>query len=158
MTSELYLAIDIGTGSVRAALVDRFGTVLHIASREHEQIVPAFGWSEQRPADWWAGVVHVVREAIGFIDGAAARIAAVCACGQNHGTVLIDKAGALTRAAAPLWNDKRTTDLVAAFKAASGRTPTSPKAAIRQRRPGPPSNFNGCATMTGAPTTPPLRC
>jgi xylulokinase len=117
MSSELYLAIDIGTGSVRAALVDGFGTVLHIASREHEQIVPAFGWSEQRPADWWAGVAHVVREAIGFIDGAAARIAAVCACGQNHGTVLIDKAGALTRTTAPLWNDKRTTDLVAAFEA-----------------------------------------
>ena len=117
MSSELYLTIDIGTGSVRAALVDRSGTVLHIASREHEQIVPAFGWSEQRPADWWAGVVHVVREAIGFIDGAAARIAVVCACGQNHGTVLIDKAGALTRTAAPLWNDKRTTDLVAAFEA-----------------------------------------
>jgi xylulokinase len=117
MGSDLYLTIDIGTGSVRAALVDGAGTVLHIASREHEQIVPAFGWSEQRPADWWAGVVHVVRAAIGFIDGAAARIAAVCACGQNHGTVLIDASGALTRAAAPLWNDKRTTGLVAAFEA-----------------------------------------
>jgi xylulokinase len=117
MSADLYLTIDIGTGSVRAALVDLSGTVLHIASREHEQIVPAFGWSEQRPEDWWTGVAHVVREAIGFIGGAAGRIAAVCACGQNHGTVLIDESGALTRTAAPLWNDKRTTDLVAAFEA-----------------------------------------
>jgi len=117
MSADLYLTIDIGTGSVRAALVDFSGNVLHIASREHEQIVPAFGWSEQRPEDWWNGVVHVVREAISFIDGAASRIAVVCACGQNHGTVLIDEAGTLTRSAAPLWNDKRTTGLVAAFEA-----------------------------------------
>jgi len=117
MSADLYLTIDIGTGSVRAALVDFSGNVLHIASREQEQIVPAFGWSEQRPEDWWNGVVHVVREAISFIDGAASRIAVVCACGQNHGTVLIDEAGTLTRSAAPLWNDKRTTGLVAAFEA-----------------------------------------
>jgi xylulokinase len=119
MSNDLYLAIDIGTGSVRAALVDGTGTVLHIASREHEQIVPAFGWSEQRPADWWQGVVQVVRAAIGFIDGAAGRITAVCACGQMHGTVLVDAAGAPTRETVPLWNDKRTTDLVAAFEAAN---------------------------------------
>jgi xylulokinase len=117
MSDDVYLTIDIGTGSVRAALVDSAGTLLHIASRAHEQIVPAYGWSEQRPLDWWAGVVQVVREAVGFIDGAAQRIAVVCACGQNHGTVLIDESGALTRAAAPLWNDKRTSGLVAEFEA-----------------------------------------
>ena len=51
---DLYLAIDVGTGSIRSALVDRCGAILALASREHEQIVPRFGWSEQRPADWWA--------------------------------------------------------------------------------------------------------
>jgi len=116
MSSDLYLTIDIGTGSVRAALVDGHGAVLHIASREHEQIVPAFGWSEQRPTDWWRGVAHVVREALDEVEGATGRIAAVCTCGQNLGTVLIDAAGELTRATAPLWNDKRTTKLVGAFE------------------------------------------
>lgn len=52
---DLYLAIDVGTGSLRAALVDRRGAILAMSNREHEQIVPQFGWSEQRPADWWAG-------------------------------------------------------------------------------------------------------
>lgn len=117
MSADLYLTIDIGTGSVRAALVDFSGAVLRIAGREHEQIVPAFGWFEQHPEDWWTGAAHLVREAIGFIGGAAGRIAVVCACGQNHGTVLIDEFGALTWSAAPLWNDKPTVDLVAAFEA-----------------------------------------
>ena len=35
-----------------------------------------------------------------------------------HGTVLVDAAGGLTRPTAPLWNDKRTVDLVAAFERA----------------------------------------
>ena len=45
MAQDLFLTIDVGTGSVRAALVNRRGKVLAIAAREHEQIVPQFGWS-----------------------------------------------------------------------------------------------------------------
>lgn len=112
-----YLAIDVGTGSVRAALVDSQGVIRSLAAREHEQIVPRYGWSEQRPADWWAGAVHAVREVLHSMPGAAANIAAVCACGQMHGTVLIDADGELTRETAPLWNDKRTLPQVAAFRA-----------------------------------------
>jgi xylulokinase len=118
MADELFLAIDVGTGSVRAALVDRRGRIKTIAAREHEQIVPQFGWSEQRPADWWAGVVAAIRELLSSEPDAAARIAAVCACGQMHGTVLVDDSGALARETTPLWNDKRTVGHVKAFEAA----------------------------------------
>lgn len=118
MTAPLVLAIDVGTGSARAALVDRAGEILAIRARAHEQIVPRFAWSEQRPADWWAGTVGAIRDVLADVAGAAERIAAVAACGQMHGTVLIDDAGALTRETAPLWNDKRTADHVAAFEAA----------------------------------------
>jgi len=133
MTRDLALSIDVGTGSARAALVDGDGRILAIAAKEHEQIVPQFGWSEQRPADWWAGVVQSVRTVLDRVEGARGRIAAVCACGQMHGTVLVDDTGALTRDTVPLWNDKRTLDLVAAFErdhapdsylAESGNPPT----------------------------------
>lgn len=112
---DLYLAIDVGTGGLRAALVDRSGHILAFAHREHEQIVPRFGWSEQRPADWWTGTQETIRAVLSKVDNAAARIAAICACGQMHGTVLIDAYGRLTRDTAPLWNDKRTAPQVAAF-------------------------------------------
>jgi xylulokinase len=116
---DLTLAVDVGTGSARAALVDASGLILAIATREHDQIVPAFGWSEQRPADWWTGVVDSIRDTIARVDGSAARVSSLAACGQMHGTVLIDEAGRLTRETAPLWNDKRTVGLVAAFEAAN---------------------------------------
>ena len=112
---DLYLAIDVGTGSLRSALVDRTGRVLAIALKEHEQIVPQFGWSEQRPADWWSGTVETIRDVLRQVDDAPARVAAICACGQMHGAVLIDDDGVPTRDAAILWNDKRAAPQVAAF-------------------------------------------
>ncbi len=120
MTRDLTLSIDVGTGSVRAALVDGTGAILHIAAREHDQIVPQFGWAEQRPLDWWAGVAAAIRDALATVPGARERIAAVCACGQMHGTVLVGEAGRPTRETAPLWNDKRTAGIVADFERAHG--------------------------------------
>jgi xylulokinase len=122
VTRDLFLAIDVGTGSCRAALVDAGGRIHAIAHREHDQIVPRHGWSEQRPADWWAGTVHSIRAALAEMPGAAARVAAICACGQMHGAVLVDAEGRLTRETAPLWNDKRTVPQVEAFLA-SGAAP-----------------------------------
>src|SRR5512142_3050645 len=117
-TKDLTLAIDVGTGSVRAALVDRSGNIAAFDNRTHEQIVPRFGWSEQRPAEWWDGTVASVRGVLGKVPGAASRVAAVAVCGQMHGTVLLDEDGRLVRDTAPLWNDKRAQELVVAFRSA----------------------------------------
>jgi xylulokinase len=120
MARDLTLSIDVGTGSVRAALVDLAGEILHIAVREHDQIVPQFGWAEQRPLDWWDGVSASIHGALAAVEDGRERVAAVCACGQMHGTVLVDDRGQPTRETAPLWNDKRTADLVADFERECG--------------------------------------
>ena len=114
---DLYLAIDVGTGGIRSALVDKDGRIVAFAHQEHEQIVPQFGWSEQRPADWWAGTVVTMKAVLAKVDNAAARVAAICACGQMHGSVLIDDDGTPTLEAVPLWNDKRSNPQVEAFAA-----------------------------------------
>ena len=113
---DLYLAVDVGTGGLRAALVDRTGRILAYAHQEHEQIVPQFGWSEQRPMEWWKGTIASIRKVLEKIPGSAERVSAICACGQMHGTVLVDAQGKLTLDAVPLWNDKRTVAQVDAFK------------------------------------------
>lgn len=120
MTRDLFLAIDVGTGGLRSALVDRDGRILAFSHKEHEQIVPRFGWSEQRPTDWWAGTQATIRDVLGKVDNAAGRVAAICACGQMHGTVLIDDDGNPTLDAVPLWNDKRTVPQVDAYIAREG--------------------------------------
>jgi xylulokinase len=114
---DLTLSIDVGTGSVRAALVEDSGRIRAIAAEEQAQIVPQFGWAEQSVEGWWSGVVRAIRRVLAEAPDAARRITAVCACGQMHGTVLIDDDGRPTRANAPLWNDKRTVSLVEDFEA-----------------------------------------
>jgi xylulokinase len=118
VTKDQYLAIDIGTGSARAAIIGPDGTILALSAHEHDQIVPQYGWSEQRAEDWWTGVTRAIRDLLSARPEARDRIVAVAACGQMHGTVLLDAHGRLTRASVPLWNDKRTAALVAAFEAA----------------------------------------
>ena len=118
INDEFLLCIDVGTGSVRAAAVGLDGRVMHIVSREHDQIVRQFGWSEQRAESWWDGVVTSVCELLAIVPRARDRMLAISACGQMHGTVLLGIDGALTRETVPLWNDKRTAALVIAFEAA----------------------------------------
>jgi xylulokinase len=115
MTKDLLLAIDIGTGSTRAAVVTDSGTIVAFASREHEQSVPRFAWSQQRPRTWWDGVVLTIRSVFQKIPAAADRIAGIAVCGQMHGIVLIDQTGDIVLEEAPLWNDKRTRELVRRF-------------------------------------------
>jgi xylulokinase len=115
MTNDLLLAIDIGTGSVRAAVVSKDGTILAYAAQEHEQIVPRFGWSQQSPRTWWEGAVFSIRAVLEKVERGAERIAGVAACGQMHGTVLIDDDGELVLEEVPLWNDKRTRAIVDRF-------------------------------------------
>lgn len=105
---DLYLAIDVGTGGLRSALLDKNGKILGYSHKEHEQIVPQFGWSEQRPDDWWQGTLQTIHDVLKTVENAAARVGAICSCGQMHGTVLIDDDGNLTRSTVPLWNDKRS--------------------------------------------------
>lgn len=120
MKRDLYLAIDVGTGGLRSALVNDHGKILAFSHKEHEQIVPRFGWSEQRPSDWWSGTKATIREVMTRVDGAANRVAAICSCGQMHGAVLIDDDGTPTLEAVPLWNDKRTIPQVEEFVAEHG--------------------------------------
>ena len=114
-TKDLLLAIDVGTGSVRAALVDLQGEIVGFHGAEHDQQVPQFGWSQQRPSDWWNGVVLCIQSVLNKVEAAPTRIASVACCGQMHGTVLLDESGSPVVDYAPLWNDKRTRGVLDGF-------------------------------------------
>jgi xylulokinase len=116
MKKDLLLAIDVGTGSVRAALITVTGETAAFSAREHDQIVPQFGWAEQRPESWWEGAAASIRSVLATIDQGPHRVTGVAACGQMHGTVLIDDDGNLVLDRVPLWNDKRTRQIVEDFQ------------------------------------------
>ena len=101
------LALDIGTQSIRAAVVTPEGEVLGIAQVEHEVDSPQPGWAQQRPDDWWEETCQAIRQVFSETGVQPESIAAVAACGQMHGPVGIDDAGGVTTEWVQLWCDKR---------------------------------------------------
>ena len=65
MGSEHILAIDLGTGGPKAALVDDAG---HITAHEFEPTpieLLGDGGAEQDPDAWWAAITAAVRRLVG---------------------------------------------------------------------------------------------
>lgn len=114
------LTIDVGTGSTRAAIVRIDGAMIGFAQREYEQTTPRAGWSEQAPSLWWQAACDCIHEVLYRYPETAAQIAVIGACGQMHGTVLLDDRGELVEDRALLWNDKRSQPQVDAFNAREG--------------------------------------
>ncbi|SWI03491.1 xylulokinase [Klebsiella pneumoniae] len=114
------LTIDVGTGSTRAAIVRIDGAMIGFAQREYEQTTPRAGWSEQAPSLWWQAACDCIREVLYRYPETAAQIAVIGACGQMHGTFLLDDRGELVEDRALLWNDKRSQPQVDAFNAREG--------------------------------------
>lgn len=104
---ELLLALDVGTQSVRAALVDLRGEIAGIVKTPIE---PYFserpGWAEQRAEVWWDAAVRSIRELLDRASPAPGRIAAA-ALGTQRGTyVNVDRDGRPLRPAI-VWLDQR---------------------------------------------------
>jgi len=104
---ENLLALDIGTQSIRAAVVTAEGEILGIAQVQHEVDSPQPGWAQQRPDDWWEETCRAIRQVFAETGVKPGSIAGVAACGQMHGPVGIDDAGSVTTEWVQLWCDKR---------------------------------------------------
>ncbi|MGF1476665.1 MAG: FGGY-family carbohydrate kinase [Geminicoccaceae bacterium] len=108
-----FVTIDVGTGSIRAAVIDARGRMLALASRPHAQTTPQPGWTEQSPDQWWAGVVSCLNEIMAAPEVDRTALMAAAVCGQMHGPVPIGADGEVLLERVQLWNDKRATDQVA---------------------------------------------
>uniref|UniRef100_A0A8D1JRK1 Carbohydrate kinase FGGY N-terminal domain-containing protein n=1 Tax=Sus scrofa TaxID=9823 RepID=A0A8D1JRK1_PIG len=56
-----YVGVDVGTGSVRAALVDQRGTLVAFADQPINQWEPQFNHHEQSSEDIWAACCVVTK-------------------------------------------------------------------------------------------------
>ena len=64
MSGSCALGIDLGTGSVKAALLAGAGTKLDVAAAPVALSRPRPGWVESDPEDWWGAVKMAVREVL----------------------------------------------------------------------------------------------
>jgi len=101
------LGIDIGTSSVKIALLADEDRVIATASRALQVTRPHAGWSEQRAEDWWTAIEEGLDELHAAEPAALAEVVAIGLSGQMHGATLLDAQGQVLRPCI-LWNDGRS--------------------------------------------------
>ncbi len=109
MKEKAVLVVDVGTESVRAALVDGNGRILAIQSKELEFFSPRPGWAEQSPEEWLLAALECmksVREKFSSVEVLALGVSA-----QMHAVVPVDGDGQLLMPRVPIWCDKRSSEL-----------------------------------------------
>lgn len=102
------LGIDVGTSSVKLALVGDDDCVIGSASRALSVSRPRQGFSEQDPEHWWSATCAGLDELQAKHRDALADTTAIGLSGQMHGATLLDAQGEVLRPCI-LWNDGRST-------------------------------------------------
>ena len=113
MKADHLLAVDIGTQSARAALVDFDGRIVASSSQLYDLDSPAPGWAQQDARTWWSATAHNIRTVLQETGLDPHRVAAVAAGGQMHCTIPLDEEGEVLTPYVQIWCDKRNADLVA---------------------------------------------
>ena len=101
----MFLGIDLGTGSVKALLLDQDLNCVSEASRPYANDSPHPGWAEIDPQRWWSSTIEAVRACVG---DRSEKIRSIGLSGQSHSLVLVDTQGVPVRPAI-LWYDRRAT-------------------------------------------------
>lgn len=101
------LGLDIGTSGAKAVVVRDDGEVIATGTADYPISHPHPLWSEQEPADWWAGAQAALKTALDASGTSPDDVAGLGLTGQMHGAVFLDAADAVIRPAM-LWNDGRT--------------------------------------------------
>lgn len=103
-----FLGIDLGTGSLKVAIVDESGREQAAASVAYALETPHPGWAEISAQTWW----RALGEAAARLPAGLRRdVQAIGFSGQMHGVVLIDADGEAVRPAM-LWPDTRALALL----------------------------------------------
>lgn len=105
---EYTMGIDLGTSSVKAALLSRSGELAGTASKKYSISIPELGWAEQDPEEWWCATKAAVKEVLHTCGVAGNQVKGIGFSGQMHGLVALDKNGQ-TGCPAIIWMDQRAT-------------------------------------------------
>ncbi len=105
---KVVLALDTGTTSGRALVIDASGVVLSSAQREVGLSYPHAGWVEQDAEELWQAQLATARGALEKAGVPASGVAGLGIANQRETTVVWDRATSVPVAPAIVWQDRRT--------------------------------------------------
>ena len=130
-SGKFILALDQGTTSSRALVIDHAGRVVAVSQREYRQIYPKPGWVEHDPLEIWSSQAATEAEALGKADLRPHDIAAIGITNQRETTVVWDRHTGKPVCNAIVWQDRRTADYCAKLKAEGLEPMFSEKTGLR---------------------------
>src|SRR6201988_1111895 len=102
------LALDQGTTSSRALVIDYSGKVIAVAQKEFTQFFPQPGWVEHDPNEIWVSQLGVASDAIARANVSLSDIAAIGITNQRETAVVWDRKTGEPIFHAIVWQDRRT--------------------------------------------------
>ena len=109
-----YLGLDLGSSSIKAALVEiATGKSLGVVQEPEEEmgmLALKNGWAEQDPEEWWRHVCASVKKLKESYNISESQIKGIGISYQMHGLVLVDKLGKPLRQSI-IWCDSRAVEI-----------------------------------------------
>ena len=112
-------ALDLGTQSVKTAIMDAEGRLLSVSHEGYGLQTPKIGFVEQDPEEWWRASVRTIREAVSKAGIAPDEIAGLGFSGQMHGVVALDEQNRVVGPAI-IWMDQRSSLEAEEIRCAAG--------------------------------------
>jgi glycerol kinase len=115
-TRRWILALDQGTSSSRACLVDAGGQIRAMAARPLPIAYPQPGWVEQDPEAIWQTQLDAARAVLAEAGVAAGEVAAIGITNQRETTIVWERATGRPVHPAIVWQCRRTADRCALLR------------------------------------------
>lgn len=106
---QYILALDQGTTSSRAVLIEHDGSIKATAQKEFRQIFPSSGWVEHDPDEIWSSQAEVITEVMAKGGVGAHDIAGIGITNQRETTLVWERKTGKPICNAIVWQDRRTT-------------------------------------------------
>ncbi len=110
------LALDQGTTSSRAILLDRQGQIAGVAQHEFPQLFPAPGWVEHDPLDILTSQLSAAVEVLGKAGVGPGDVVALGITNQRETTIVWDRETGKPVCHGIVWQDRRTAPMCARLR------------------------------------------
>ena len=109
-----YIGFDLGSSSIKAALVEistgKSIGVVQEPKQEMSMLALKNGWAEQKPEDWWEHICKSIKKLKKTYNVSRAEIKGIGISYQMHGLVLVDENGKPLRKSI-IWCDSRAVEI-----------------------------------------------